>query len=79
MPDLSPAQKKYLACVRREKYLIHVSRIFLFLGFLPFVGSDLPDRDWIDSFIFSSPSEIWRTLFLRWYRISLCLHISESR
>ena len=34
MPDLSPAQKKYLACVRREKYLIHVSRIFLFLGFL---------------------------------------------
>ena len=37
MPDLSPAQKKYLACVRREKYLIHVSRIFLFLGFLPFV------------------------------------------
>ena len=34
MPDLSPAQKQYLFRVRREKYLIHVSRIFLFLGFL---------------------------------------------
>ncbi len=31
MPDLSPAQKKYLACVRREKYLINLSRIFLFM------------------------------------------------
>ena len=28
MPDLSPAQKQYLFRVRREKYLIHVSRLF---------------------------------------------------
>ena len=38
MPDLSPAQKQYLFRVRREKYLIHVSRIFLFL-LSAFVGS----------------------------------------
>ena len=57
MPDLSPAQKKYLACVRREKYLIHVSRIFL------------------DSFIFSSPSEIWRTFFKMVQDQSLFTHI----
>lgn len=57
MPDLSPAQKKYLACVRREKYLIHVSRIFLFLGFL-LLWEVSARQGWIDSFIFSSPSEI---------------------
>ena len=62
MPDLSPAQKKYLACVRREKYLIHVSRIFLFLGFL-LLWEVSARQGWIDSFIFSSPSEIWRTFF----------------
>ena len=39
MPDLSPAQKKYLACVRREKYLIHVSRNSSVPGLSPFVGS----------------------------------------
>ena len=63
MPDLSPAQKQYLFRVRREKYLIHVSRIFLFLGFL-LLWEVSARRGWIDSFIFSSPSEIWQT-FLR--------------
>ena len=51
MPDLSPAQKKYLAYVRREKYLIHVSRIFLFLGFL-LLWEVSARQGWIDSFIF---------------------------
>mgnify|MGYP001067599318 CR=1 FL=1 len=76
MPDLSPAQKKYLACVRREKYLIHVSRIFLFLGFL--LLKYLPDRD--GSILLSSAVRLRSgEHFLRWYRISLCLHISGSR
>ena len=34
MPEHSPAQKQYLLRVRRKKYMIHVSRILLFLGFL---------------------------------------------
>lgn len=77
MPDLSPAQKKYLACVRREKYLIHVSRIFLFLGFL--LLWEVSARQ--DGSILLSSAVRLRSgeHFLRWYRISLCLHISESR
>lgn len=74
MPDLSPAQKKYLAYVRREKYLIHVSRIFLFLGFL-LLWEVSARQGWIDSFIFSSPSEIWRTFFKMVQDQSLFTHI----
>lgn len=74
MPDLSPAQKKNLACVRREKYLIHVSRIFLFLGFL-LLWEVSARQGWIDSFIFSSPSEIWRTFFKMVQDQSLFTHI----
>ena len=44
MPEHSPAQKQYLLRVRRKKYMIHVSRILLFLGFL-FYGKCLPDGD----------------------------------
>ena len=74
MTDLSPAQKKYLASVRREKYLIHVSRIFLFLGFL-FLWEMSARRGWIDSFIFSSPSEIWKTFLRMVQDQSLFTHI----
>ena len=62
MPEHSPAQKQYLLRVRRKKYMIHVSRILLFLGFL-FLWEVSARRRWIDSFIFSSPSEIWQTFF----------------
>ena len=74
MPDLSPAQKQYLFRVRREKYLIHVSRIFLFLGFL-LLWEVSARQGWIDSFIFSSPSEIWRTFFKMVQDQSLFTHI----
>ena len=74
MTDLSPAQKKYLTRICREKYLIQTSRIFLFLGFL--ILWEVSAREgWIDSFIFSSPSEIWRTLFHMIENQSLFSHI----
>ena len=58
MSEHSPAQKQYLLRVKREKNLIHVSRILLFLGFL--ILWEISARfGWIDSFIFSSPSEIF--------------------
>ena len=74
MPDLSAAQKQYLFRIRREKYLIHVSRIFLFLGFL-LLWEVSARRGWIDSFIFSSPSEIWRTFLRMVQDQSLFTHI----
>ena len=74
MPEHSPVQKQYLLRVKREKNLIRVSRTLLFLGFL--ILWEISARlGWIDSFIFSSPSEIWLT-FLRMLKDqSLFTHI----
>ncbi|RHC85700.1 ABC transporter permease [Blautia obeum] len=74
MPDHSPAQKQYLLRIRHEKYLIHASRILLFLGFL-FLWEISARKDWIDSFIFSSPSEIWQTFLTMTQDQSLFTHI----
>ena len=77
MPEHSPAQKQYLLRVRRKKYMIHVSRILLFLGFL-FLWEVSARRRWIDSFIFSSPSEIWQTFFTMIQDQSLFTHIGMT-
>ena len=77
MPDLSPAQKQYLFRVRREKYLIHVSRIFLFLGFL-LLWEVSARRGWIDSFIFSSPSKIALCFWGMVLDKSIFLHIGVT-
>ena len=74
MPEHSPAQKQYLLRVRRKKYMIHVSRILLFLGFL-FLWEVSARRRLIDSFIFSSPSVIWQTFFTMIQDQSLFTHI----
>ena len=74
MSEHSPAQKQYLLRVKREKNLIHVSRILLFLGFL--ILWEVSARfGWIDSFIFSSPSEIWITFLKMLKDQSLFTHI----
>ena len=74
MPEHSPAQKQYLLRVKREKNLIRVSRILLFLGFL--ILWEVSARfGWIDSFIFSSPSEIWLTFLKMLKDQSLFTHI----
>ena len=61
MPEHSPAQKQYLLRVQREK--ISDSRVQnpSVPGLSDFMGGVCPYRRWIDSFIFSSPSEIWIT------------------
>lgn len=74
MSEHSPAQKQYLLRVKREKNLIRVSRILLFLGFL--ILWEISARfGWIDSFIFSSPSEIWITFLKMLKDQSLFTHI----
>ena len=57
MPDLSPAQKKYLYQRKREKNMILLSRILLFLAFL-LLWEISARKGFIDSFIFSSPFAI---------------------
>ena len=74
MSEHSPAQKQYLLRVKREKNLIRVSRALLFLGFL--ILWEVSARfGWIDSFIFSSPSEIWITFLKMLKDQSLFTHI----
>lgn len=74
MSEHSPAQKQYLLHVKHEKNLIRVSRILLFLGFL--ILWEISARfGWIDSFIFSSPSEIWITFLKMLKDQSLFTHI----
>ena len=74
MSEHSPAQKQYLLRVKREKNLIRMSRILLFLGFL--ILWEVSARfGWIDSFIFSSPSEIWITFLKMLKDQSLFTHI----
>lgn len=74
MTPISNTQKNYLQKIRHEKYIIFLSRIFLFLGFL-FLWEVSARRRWIDSFIFSSPSEIWQTFFTMIQDQSLFTHI----
>ena len=74
MTQISPAQRKFLQKIRHEKYLITLSRILLFLGFL--ILWEISARfGWIDSFIFSSPSEIWITFLKMLKDQSLFTHI----
>ena len=59
MHEPSAAQKQYLAARKKEKYMISLSRIPIFLGFL-FLWEISARKGWIDSFIFSSPTAIVR-------------------
>lgn len=74
MPELSPAQKKYLSRRKQEKYFINLSRILLFVGFL--VLWEVSARlGWIDSFIFSSPCAIGQNFLEMCVEQSLFTHI----
>lgn len=66
MQEMSIAHKSYLAKQSRHKYLIRFLRIFLIL-FLLIIWEIAANKEWIDDFIFSSPSRVWettRTMFL---------------
>ena len=56
MPEPSNAQKAYLLRQKRDRQLVFAARILIFLGFLALweISARL---GWIDSFIFSSPTE----------------------
>ena len=77
MTQISPAQRKFLQKIRHEKYLITLSRILLFLGFL-ILWEVSARKGWIDSFIFSSPFEIWTTCFSMIKDQSLLSHIGVT-
>ena len=74
MPEASYHQQQYLRHQKREKKLVTFLRIFILLLFL--VLWEISARTGlIDSFIFSSPTEIWRTFLKMIQDQSLFTHI----
>ena len=74
MPEISRHQKQYLLQYKKEKRLIFTARILLFILFMGLW--EMSARcGWIDSFIFSSPSEIWITFLKMLKDQSLFTHI----
>ena len=74
MNDHSFRQQQYLFRLKRDRILIHVSRLLLLVFFL-FFWETASKKQWIDSFIFSSPSLILKTFVKMMKEQSLTLHI----
>lgn len=74
MPELSFEQTQYLLRHKHEKQFITVMRILLFAAFL-LLWEVSARLGWIDSFIFSSPSQIWETFINMCMDQSLFTHI----
>ena len=77
MPEISRHQKQYLLQYKKEKRLIFTARILLFVLFMG-LWEMSAKWDWIDSFIFSSPSLITKTFFLMCRDQSLFSHIAVT-
>lgn len=58
----SPLQRQFLLAQKRQKQFVYLMRILLFLAFLG-IWEISARLGWIDSFIFSSPSQIAETFF----------------
>lgn len=74
MNDHSFRQQQYLFRLKRDRILIHASRLLLLVFFL-FFWETASRKQWIDSFIFSSPSLILETFVKMMKEQSLTLHI----
>ena len=74
MDNHSFRQQQYLFRLKRDRILIHASRLLLLVFFL-FFWETASRKQWIDSFIFSSPSLILETFVKMMKEQSLTLHI----
>ena len=77
MHEPSPAQKAYLARQKRDRRLVVSARLLVFLIFLA-QWEILARAGWIDSFIFSSPSMIFKTFVEMAQNHSLFIHIGAT-
>lgn len=74
MSDISKSQLAYLKRHRQERILITITRFFLLLIFL-LLWETAAQNQWIDSFIFSSPSKLAHTFLEMFQKHSLLAHI----
>ena len=77
MHEPSPTQKAYLARQKRDRRLVVNARLLVFLIFLA-QWEILARAGWIDSFIFSSPSMIFKTFMEMAQNHSLFIHIGAT-
>lgn len=75
LSSMSANQKHYLQSLRRTSFFIQFFRFFIFLAFLIF-WEICARMEWIDSFIFSSPSQIAKQLTTMIKNGNLIPHIS---
>ena len=77
MSELSANQRPYLKTLKRQKQWVIFARILLFAAF--FLLWEISARlGWIDSFIFSSPSMIFKTFVEMAKNHSLFIHIGAT-
>ena len=74
MNNHSFRQQQYLFRLKRDRILIHAFRLLL-LAFFLFFWETASRKQWIDSFIFSSPSLVLKTFVKMLKEQSLTLHI----
>lgn len=77
MPELSACQKNYLKHMYRRRRMVIFARIFLFAAFIV-LWEAAADFEWIDSFIFSSPSRIISTVRTMLLDGSIFLHVGVT-
>ena len=70
----SPAQLEYVKNVRKNKRTIHILRLFILVTFL-LLWEIAANNNWINSFIFCSPSKLYDTFFVMLQDGSLMHHI----
>lgn len=75
LPSVSPEQKRYLQVQKRRQFFIQCSRILLLLFFLG-LWEVTARLGILDSFIFSSPSQIWGVMLEMIRDGSLAKHVS---
>ena len=77
MPEISTRQKQYLSQMKKEKRKVFAARILLFLLFMG-LWEVSAARGWIDSFIFSSPSLIWKSFMEMCRDLSIFSHLGVT-
>ncbi len=77
LQKISAAQEKYMKARKKDRYLIQAARLLIFLAFL-FLWEISARLSWIDSFIFSSPSRVIRTIVDMTLHQDLLLHIGTT-
>lgn len=77
IPKVSSAQLAYVRQHKRQKIFIKLWQFFILISFLS-IWEIAVNADWIDGFIFSSPSRICRTFYQMCLDGSFFLHLGTT-